>query len=126
MYFALLIHSDWEAYAAATPEEVAEVRSSVDDFDRDLTEAGQNLGSLRLGPAESASVLRMRGGRAFTVDGPFAESKEQLGGVYLIEAESQEAAVEVASRLGMAAFGAVEVRRLVGVDLRGAREHYEE
>ena len=65
-------------------------------------------------------MIRVRGGRTLSTDGPFAETKEQLGGLYLIEAESAEAAAETAARLPMAAFGAVEVRELVGVDLRGA------
>ena len=120
MYSALLIHADEAPTPDAASEERAAVAAGTHAFDRELTEQGRNLGSLRLCASPAGTVIRVRGGRTPSTDGPFAETREQLGGIYLIEAEGAEAAAETAARLPMAAFGVVEVRELVGVDLRGA------
>lgn len=118
MYFALLIHSDEDLMGAAPPEELAAIGPAVDAFDRALSEAGSNVGSVRLGGTAATTVIRVRGGRVMTTDGPFAETKEQLGGLYLLDVADRATALALAAELPMAAFGAVEVRELAGLDLR--------
>ena len=72
------------------------------------------LGGAQLQPAETATTVRVEDGRALTTDGPFAETKEVLGGYYLIEADDLDAALEVAARIPAARLGgAIEVRPLV-------------
>jgi hypothetical protein len=67
---------------------------------------------------ETAATVRVRQGTPSTTDGPFAETKEQLGGYYLIEARDREEAIEIAGRIPGARFGSVEVRRIVAHDPR--------
>ncbi len=73
MYFALLIHTEAADFAARPPEERQRHGEGVGRFEAELTEAGQNLGSVRLGSSEGARLVRVRGGRAVATDGPFAE-----------------------------------------------------
>jgi hypothetical protein len=93
------------------------------DFTRELTEAGALVDSAPLAPPEAARTVRIRRRERLVVDGPFAETKEVLGGYYLIEAGSLDEAVEWAQRLRHDADGSIEVRPLVQlpVDSDGAR-----
>lgn len=120
MYFALLIHSDGDLIATASSEELAVIRPAVDAFDLALSESGANLGSVRLGDTAATTVIRVRGGQVMRTDGPFAETKEQLGGLYLVDVADLDAALAIAADLPLAAFGAIEVRELAGLDLRQA------
>ena len=118
MYFGLLIHGDGQLMASSPPETLAAMRLAVDAFDAAISEAGQNVGSARLGDPEATTVIRIRGGRVMATDGPFAETKEQLGGLYPVDVEDRAAALELAARLPIAAYGAIEVREIAGIDLR--------
>ena len=80
------------------------------EFTDDIRNSGQFVGCNRLLPPEAATTVRVRGGKLLTTDGPFAETKEQLGGYYVIEARDMNAAIQVASRIPGARFGCVEVR----------------
>jgi len=80
----------------------------------DLRESGQYLGSHRLLPPATATTVRVRNGRLSITDGPFAETKEQLAGYYLIEARDLNEAIQVAGRIPTARHGAVEVRPVAG------------
>jgi hypothetical protein len=117
MYFALLIRNDPELTDDMSPQDFVALAADVEAFDAKLTEAGQNLGSVRLGGGDTR-VLRLRGGAPIATDGPFAETREQLGGVYLVEAEDLGAATAIAERLVAARIGSVEVRPILGIDLR--------
>src|SRR6185503_10690121 len=75
-----------------------------------LRERGRLLDSQQLGAPETAASVRIRNGRVSTTDGPFAETKEQLGGFNLIEADSMEEAVRIAERFPWARTGCIEVR----------------
>ena len=72
--------------------------------------SGHYLGGNPLQPVHTATTLRSRNGKLSTTDGPFAETKEQLGGYYLIEAKDLNDAIQVASRIPSAKFGSIEVR----------------
>ena len=79
-------------------------------LDDELRSRGQLVASEALESVRSATTVRVRGGKATIVDGPFAETKEQLGGFYLIEADDLDRAIEVAARIPSARLGSVEVR----------------
>jgi len=79
-------------------------------YDDDLRKAGHFLVAHALQPVEAATTIRVRSGKLFTTDGPFAETKEQLGGFILIEARDLNEAIQVAAKIPMARHGSIEVR----------------
>ncbi|WP_019867786.1 YciI family protein [Methylovulum miyakonense] len=80
------------------------------EFTKNLKEGGHYLGCNRLLPPSAAVTVRVRGGKVSATDGPFAETKEQFGGYYLIEARDLNEAIQIASRIPGAKHGCVEVR----------------
>lgn len=80
------------------------------DFTQEIKRSGHFVGANRLLPAAAATTVRVREGRVSTTDGPFAETREQLGGYYVIEARDLNEAIQVASRIPGARLGCVEVR----------------
>ena len=118
MHFLLMIAADETVVPNLPAEEIYSIIEAVQSFDEKITDAGQNVGSIRLQPVATAKTIRFRGGKAMTTDGPFAESKEQLGGIYIIEAEDLDEALRIASQLPMTSYGMVEVRPVLGLDLR--------
>lgn len=85
-------------------------------FTEDIEASGHHIGGEALMPTETATTVRVRNGETLLTDGPFAETKEQLGGYYLIEASSLDDAVEVASRIPSAKDGCVEVRPIMVIE----------
>jgi hypothetical protein len=79
-------------------------------FGQQIVDSGQRLGGEALEPSFTATTLRVRNGKVSTVDGPFAETKEQLAGFYLIEAKDLNEALQIASRIPPARYGTIEVR----------------
>jgi len=80
------------------------------EFTAAIRESGHFVGCNRLLPPATATTVRVRQGKVSTTDGPYAETKEQLGGYYLIEAKDRDEAVQVAARIPGAWIGSVEVR----------------
>lgn len=80
------------------------------EFTSNLKENGHFLNANRLTPASTAVTVRVRNGKVTTTDGPFAETKEQLGGFYVIEARDRHEAIQIAAKIPGARFGCVEVR----------------
>jgi len=80
------------------------------EFTEDIRKSGYYVGCNRLLPPEAAITVRLRNGAVLTTDGPYVETKEQLGGYYVIEARDMNEAIQVASRIPGARFGSVEVR----------------
>jgi hypothetical protein len=118
MRYLLLLYGEPVQPAALTPEQWQGVMEAHTTFHRELTEAGALVGSSPLASPEEARTIRIHRGERMVVDGPFAETKEVLGGYYLIEAESLDAAVAWAQRLRHDGDGSIEVRPLLelGVD----------
>jgi hypothetical protein len=81
-----------------------------------INQRGHYRGGSQLHPVSKATTVRVRDGKKLITDGPFAETKEQLGGYYLIEAKDLDDAVAIAARVPSARFGSIEVRPLVGRD----------
>jgi hypothetical protein len=112
MRYALLIYpgdltSDSERFSASEQEAI------VGEYMALMEEPGV-LGAAQLQPPESATTIRVEDGKTLTTDGPFADTKEILGGLYLFEADDLDRALEIAARIPAARLGgAVEVRPLV-------------
>jgi len=110
MKFMLLIYNDGALLDAMPPEQFdAEMRDCLSHAD-DLRQHGRLLESQMLESASTARSVRVRNGRMTTVDGPYAEAKEVLGGFNLIEAENMEEAVRMAAEFPWVRTGCVEVR----------------
>lgn len=91
-------------------------------FDEDLREGGRCVASEALEPVATAATVRVRNGRTTVVDGPFAETKEQLAGFYMVEARDLNEALQIASRIPPARVGSVEVRPVRPIREDVARE----
>jgi hypothetical protein len=82
---------------------------------REIKASGQYLDASPLHPTASASSVRVRDGKPLVTDGPFAETREQLGGYYLVDSRNQDEAIEIAKRIPGARFGTIEVRRVMEI-----------
>jgi hypothetical protein len=110
MKYVLLIHSDDEQWEARSEQEQQAIYGEY----MAISDLPGIYGGAQLQPVTSATTVRVADGRTLTTDGPFAETKEALGGFYLFEADNLDDAIEVASRIPAARFGgAVEVRPIV-------------
>ena len=110
MKFMLLIHADEQAVAAAAPATPGQMSPEYAAYNEALIKAGAMLAGDRLRPTTTAASVRIRNGKTEVLDGPYAETKEQLGGYYLIEAADMDAAMDWAGRCPAAQRGTVEVR----------------
>ena len=110
MKYLCLIYGDESAFTTRTSEQMAAMHAEYMAFTDDIRKSGQMLGGEALQPTNAATTVRVRNGKLSTTDGPFAETKEQLGGFYLVEANDLNDAIQVASRIPGAKHGAVEVR----------------
>jgi hypothetical protein len=116
MKYALLIYEDEASQPADGSPESAEVFQQYGSFTEDIRSAGILLGGEALRTVDAATSVRVRGKERSVTDGPFAETKEQLGGFYLIDVEDLDRAIDVASQIPGAATGCVEVRPLIEWD----------
>lgn len=110
MKYALLIYGDESAQAGATPEQQQLVMQEYMEFTKSLAESGAHLGGEALDATSTATTVRVRNGETITTDGPFAETREQLGGFYMVEAADLDEAIAIAARLPGSKYGSVEVR----------------
>jgi len=115
-YMLLIYHS--EAEAKQVPE--AAMRQMHQDymtFTEDISKAGKNKGGAPLERSTTATTVRVRNGKTMVTDGPFAETKEQLGGYYLVEAKDLDEAISIAARIPGAKFGSIEVRPVMKINM---------
>ncbi|MCK9605790.1 MAG: YciI family protein [Methylomonas sp.] len=110
MKYMLLIYFE-EQQLAESEREACYVEST--ELAHDLKANGQYLAASPLQPTELATSVRIRDGKRFVTDGPFAETREQLGGYYLIEARDLDEAIGIAARIPMVRKGTVEVRPVI-------------
>jgi hypothetical protein len=113
MQYLCLIYTDEGADARMTREEGQAVMGEYFAFTEGIKKSGHYVGGNPLQPTKTASTVRVRQGKMSTTDGPFAETKEQLGGYYLIEAKDLNDAIQVASKIPAARSGSVEVRPIM-------------
>ena len=110
MKYLLLIYENEAAWANASEEEQGQVFGEYMAFTEDISKGGQLIAGEALQPTATATSVRVESGETITTDGPFAETREQLGGFYLVEAADLDAAVALAARIPGARSGTIEVR----------------
>jgi hypothetical protein len=108
--YMCLIYRDETALVGATQAQMSEMMSAFVTYTAALRDAGAFVAGARLDLASTATTLRVREGRTQVLDGPYAETKEQLGGYYIIEAPDLDAAMTWAGRCPGARFGTIELR----------------
>ena len=116
MKYLCLIYEDEKLWEQMAEEDSQKVFGEYAAFNEETGKSGHLLGGHALQPTQTATTIRVRGGKASTTDGPFAETKEQLGGYYLIEARDLNDAIQVAGRIPGAKLGCVEVRPIMEVE----------
>ncbi|HKP30119.1 MAG TPA: YciI family protein [Gemmatimonadales bacterium] len=118
MQYLCLIYSDETMWPKMSRQDAESMMSEYMAFTAKTKESGHYLGGNRLQPTHTATSVRIRNGSLSATDGPFAETKEQLGGYYLIEAKDLNDAIQVASRIPGARVGTIEVRPIAPVPPR--------
>ena len=113
MKYLCLIYDDEKKMATMSKDEGEAFMGEYFAFTEGIKKTGHYLGGNALQPVNTATTVRTRGGKLSTTDGPFAETKEQLGGYYLIEARDLNDAIQVASRIPSARMGSIEVRPIM-------------
>jgi hypothetical protein len=112
MKYMLLIYHDEQGFMGMTEDERQALYLEYRQLREELVSRGIFVSGSQLQPTRTASSVRLRNGKQLTTDGPFAETKEQLGGYFLIEAETVKDAQAVAGRIPSVRMGTVEVRAL--------------
>jgi hypothetical protein len=112
MQYLLLIHDDEAKFEQMSEQESRDLLGDYGAFTAAIRESGVFVGANRLRPVATAATVRIRDGEEVVTDGPFAETKEQLGGYYLIDTETLDEALEWAAKIPSARTGSIEVRPL--------------
>ena len=110
MKYLCLIYGDESAWATMSKDDGERIMKEYFEFTDDIQKSGHMLAGESLLPTSSATTVRVCNGKLGTTDGPFAETKEQLGGFYMIEAKDLNEAIQVAARIPGAKTGSIEVR----------------
>ena len=113
MHYALLIYASEQEWANQTEEQSQAVNQEYMAFTKDIFDRGLMKGGEALQPTATATTVRVRDGETLTTDGPFAETKDQLGGFYLVDCKDLDEAIEVAAKIPSAAHGSIEVRPIM-------------
>jgi hypothetical protein len=113
MQYMLFIYGDESQEADVSEEEAAAVYAEYDKFGHEMgEERGVLRGGARLRPSSDSTTVRVSGGETLTSDGPFAETKEQIGGYFLVDCKDLDEAIEIAAKIPGASLGTIEVRPL--------------
>ncbi len=112
MEYMILIYADEQFYGDMPEKELAEVMAAYGRYEAEMTAAGVMRGGAELAPSHAATTVRLRGGKITCCDGPFAETKEHLGGYFLIECANLDEAIKWAAKCPSAPHGSIEVRPL--------------
>ena len=112
MQYLLMLYADESGWTKLTPEEQQRGVEAYRAYTETLKAAGVHVGSSRLRPSSTATTVHANNGKTQVLDGPFSDSKEQLGGYYLIETPDLDSALTWASRCPGAHHGTIEVRAL--------------
>jgi hypothetical protein len=113
MKYLCLIYENEKIWETMSEEQSGKIFADYGKFTSDIQGSGHLLGGEALQPTATATTVRVRNGKMSTTDGPFAETKEQLGGYYLIEARDLNDAIQVAARIPGAATGSIEIRPIM-------------
>ncbi|HKD80320.1 MAG TPA: YciI family protein [Candidatus Angelobacter sp.] len=110
MQYLLLIYLEESRWERQGDPEQQKIYQQYRDLIGDLQKAGKFLGGNELQPTSTATTVQVRNGKKAITDGPFAETKEQLGGYFLVEAKDLDDAIAIAARIPSATTGSIEVR----------------
>ncbi|HEY2012190.1 MAG TPA: YciI family protein [Bryobacteraceae bacterium] len=110
MQYLLSIYLEESGWSALTPAEKESIYQEYRDLVGSLVKSGNYLGGNELAPTSTATTVRVRNGKQSVTDGPFAETKEQLGGYFLVEAADLDEAIAIAGRIPSARAGSIEIR----------------
>jgi hypothetical protein len=113
MKYLCLIYSEQVQWTKMPKAETDKVSAEYLAYTEAITKSGHYLGGNALQPTQAATTVRMRNGKLSTTDGPFAETKEQLGGYYLVEARDLNEAIQLAARIPGSRYGSIEVRPIM-------------
>lgn len=113
MRYLALIYQDELAHAKWSQEELSAEYEAYNAFSTEVQKRGVFLSGEALMPINTATTVRMRDGKTLTTDGPFAETKEQLGGYYLLNCKDLDEAIELAAKIPAAKDGSIEIRPIM-------------
>jgi hypothetical protein len=116
MQYMILIYDDEKVWADMPKEQSEKLFGDYMAYSEEMAKAGVMRAGDALKPVSTATTVRIRGGKTLTTDGPFAETKEQLGGYYLIDVPNLEEALKWAAKCPSAAVGSIEVRPVMVFD----------
>ena len=111
--YLLLIYGAERTWEAMPTEQMDRIYAAHRAYGEEMQKAGVIRGGAELQPTTTATTLRFAGGRPTTLDGPFAETKEQLGGYYLLECNNLDEAIQWAAKIPHASLGSIEIRPVV-------------
>ena len=115
MRYILLVHHDEIAFAQRPEHERQDMLQESVQLANQLYASGQYVNAAPLHPTSQTSCVRVRDGKRLVTEGPFAETREQLGGYFLIDAQSLDEAIDIAERIPGAKIGTVEIRQVIEV-----------
>jgi len=110
MQYMLLIYGDENQFSQLPDAAIREILQAYEEYSQALAAAGVLRGGSELAPTSSATTVRVRNGKVLTTDGPFMETKEQLGGYYLIDVPNLDEAIAWAAKIPSALDGCIEIR----------------
>lgn len=113
MKYLCMIYDDEKKFDTMSKEQFDTILGEYGAFTKSIQVSGQYLGGNALQPTQTATTVRVRQGKISTTDGPFAETKEQLGGYYLVEAKDLNEAIQLGSRIPSARTGSIEIRPII-------------
>lgn len=117
MRYLCLVYAEPAAFDALTPEAKQALDRDSLAYDRELERGGHFVAADALASTKEAATVRVRAGRMSVTDGPFAETREQLGGFILIEARDMNEAIRLAAGIPLARLGSIEVRPIVNIEV---------
>lgn len=113
MQYLLIIYDEEAKWAAMSEAESGAYLKEYGEFSKAIAGSGHFKAGEALKPVATATTVRVRDGKTVTTDGPFAETREQLGGFYLIEAKDLDEAIGIAARIPSARIGSIEIRPIL-------------
>jgi hypothetical protein len=123
MKYLLSIYNDESSWDSASPDQIQEIMDAYSAFGREVEKRGAFLAGEGLQPTSAATTVRVRNDERLITDGPFAETKEQLGGFYLLDCKDLDEAIELAAKIPGAKSGSIEVRPVMNYEEVGAPQH---
>jgi hypothetical protein len=122
MKYLCLIYENEKAWETMPPADSEAIMNEYFGFTESIRKNGKYVAGEALQPTSTATTVRVRNGKISTTDGPFVETKEQLGGFYMIDAQDLNDAIQVAAKIPSARVGAIEVRPVVDFSAERARQ----